>query len=95
MSKPEHQYVAFVSFEYGNGSWAYGETPEQAAERAAKWAKRDWAKHYQFERKHTFNTAVYALNGCEEWYRDWRGDVRDAQREDVILPFVGQVQAIA
>lgn len=70
--KDEKSYCGII-FIGGGSSWAWGSTPEQVANDAAKICKRDWKGFFNFEKGKTLKVNIYDMVGHNGWYADERG----------------------
>jgi hypothetical protein len=68
----EKDYCGIV-FICGGSSWAWASTPEDAAIKAAKCAKRDWKAYFKFKRQQDFNVVVLDMRNRNGWFADHRG----------------------
>ena len=83
MSK-DFDYCGIV-FIGGGSSWAYADSPEKAAEKAAKFCKSDWKSLFKFKRKQEFSVCVYDMKAHEGWYATGGGVYDQDTKEEIPL----------
>lgn len=71
----KRRYCGIVFIGHGS-SYCYAATEQEAAEGAAKFAKADWSKVYQFKRRDTLVVLVYDMKDHTGWYADTPGVVK-------------------
>lgn len=84
----EPKFLGIVHVGYvGQGSWAYGDTPDEAAIKAARIAKSDWK--LQQDR---IQVQLYDATDREGWHVPTGTTYRLVDNNDKELPFVGHRQ---
>lgn len=77
------RYCAIVFIGHGT-SWCWGPNPQDAAKRAARFAKDDWKTLYKFAPKQEFTVLVYDMAEHDGWFANGVDCVFDSKTRERI-----------
>lgn len=80
-----------IVFINGGSSWAYADTPETAATKAALQCKRDWSTLIDFSQSRELKVCIYEMTNHDGWYADHNGVHDDKTDQSIPLLRVERV----